>query len=44
MQKNVPNINPREEVSRVNFINKILFKQNATSISDKNLDSKNKEL
>ena len=34
-EKNVPNINPREEVSRVIFINKILFKQNATSISDK---------
>ena len=31
----VMTINPREEVSRVIFINKILFKQNATSISDK---------
>lgn len=33
--KKVPNINPREDVSRVILINKILFKQNATSISDK---------
>ena len=40
---NSTNINPQEEVSRVILINKILFKQNATSISDK-IWIKNKEL